>query len=196
MRVRITKKACISLDIIDNEVVLSHPDFIKPEVIEDFLKRNARSVEKLEKHTKLIPFKGVVLTFVEGSNFVLGETTVTAPTTKDAYKGLLKIFKKEVEAMISHHCQLMGTSVRVIKFSDTKTKWGSMSGSGEIQISHKLMMHGVESWNLTVVHELCHRFHFNHKPEFYRMLEIFVPNHLEIGLKRDNFTQVYNQMCR
>ncbi|MGB1092746.1 MAG: M48 family metallopeptidase [Oceanobacter sp.] len=57
-----------------------------------------------------------------------------------------------------------------------KTRWGSLSTRGYINLNRSLIHLQPEFIDLVVVHELCHLKHFDHGPGFQSLLASFIPD--------------------
>ena len=67
-----------------------------------------------------------------------------------------------------------------------RTRWGSCSSNGAINLNYQLLFVSPAMMNYVLVHELCHTVHLNHSKNFYRLLGGFVPEYkmLELKLKQ------------
>lgn len=63
-----------------------------------------------------------------------------------------------------------GVTVRRVSIGDAGTRWGSCSESGSIRFNWRLVLAPPEVRRWVVAHEVAHRVHMNHGPEF-RALE-------------------------
>ena len=63
-----------------------------------------------------------------------------------------------------------GVSVSRVGVGDPVSRWGSCSSSGAIRYSWRLIL--APDWvrRATVAHEVAHRVHMNHGPEFHRLV--------------------------
>ena len=59
-----------------------------------------------------------------------------------------------------------GVSVRRVSIGDAGTRWGSCSESGSIRYNWRLVLAPPEVRRWVVAHEVAHRLHMNHGPEF------------------------------
>ncbi len=57
-----------------------------------------------------------------------------------------------------------------------KARWGSCSSRGELCFNSLLMQQDQAQIDLVIVHELCHRRHFNHNNAFYKLLGSVLPD--------------------
>jgi predicted metal-dependent hydrolase len=64
-----------------------------------------------------------------------------------------------------------GVTVSKIGIGDPKSRWGSCSSSGAIRYSWRLIL--MPDWvrRATVAHEVAHRVHMNHGPQFHALVE-------------------------
>lgn len=60
-----------------------------------------------------------------------------------------------------------------------RTKWGSCSGKGNVNLNFRLMLAPPAISEYIVIHELCHLKHLNHDAEFSRLLERHCPDYAE-----------------
>ena len=75
-----------------------------------------------------------------------------------------------------HLCKKRGMDKPLLKIRKMKTRWGSFSRKGGVTLNLELIKAPRECIEYVVVHELCHLFHLNHGPEFYILLEQFIPD--------------------
>lgn len=57
-----------------------------------------------------------------------------------------------------------------------KARWGSMSRSGRLVLNRALIQAAVPEIDYVITHELCHRVHHHHGPEFFELLERVMPD--------------------
>jgi predicted metal-dependent hydrolase len=64
-----------------------------------------------------------------------------------------------------------GVAVSRVGVGDPQSRWGSCSASGGIRYSWRLVL--APDWvrRATVAHEVAHRVHMNHGPDFHRLVE-------------------------
>ncbi len=81
-----------------------------------------------------------------------------------------------------------GVSVSRVGIGDPVSRWGSCSYSGAIRYSWRLIL--APDWvrRATVAHEVAHRVHMNHAPEFHALVEELLgtdPKPARLWLKRE-----------
>ena len=89
--------------------------------------------------------------------------------TPQQLERLKKIARKLVPQRIAYYAPLVGVSSRVNKvfIRCQRTKWGSCSANGNININCLLLLAPPQVLDSVVVHELCHLKQMNHSKAFY-----------------------------
>jgi predicted metal-dependent hydrolase len=64
-----------------------------------------------------------------------------------------------------------GVGVTRIGIGDTRSRWGSCSSAGAIRYSWRLILAPAWVRRATVAHEVAHRVHMNHGPDFHALVE-------------------------
>ncbi len=62
-----------------------------------------------------------------------------------------------------------GIAIGSVGVGDPKGRWGSCSSSGDIRYSWRLILAPSSVRRATVAHEVAHRIHMNHGPDFHRL---------------------------
>lgn len=63
-----------------------------------------------------------------------------------------------------------GVTVSKVGVGDPVSRWGSCSGSGSIRYSWRLILAPAHVRRHTVAHEVAHRVHMNHGPDFHALV--------------------------
>lgn len=63
-----------------------------------------------------------------------------------------------------------GVGVAQVAVGDTRSRWGSCAASGKIRYSWRLILAPAFVRRATVAHEVAHRVHMNHGPDFRRLV--------------------------
>lgn len=63
-----------------------------------------------------------------------------------------------------------------LKIMQLKKRWGSLSKNRTLTINRDLIKAPKECIEYVIIHELCHLEHYHHGPEFYQLLERFLPD--------------------
>ena len=74
---------------------------------------------------------------------------------------------------------VVGVDYNTITIKDTKTRWGSCSAAGNINLHWRLIMLPERLSDYVIVHELCHRVEMNHSKLFWEHVGSILPDHKE-----------------
>jgi len=78
---------------------------------------------------------------------------------------------RTLEAETRAVAQRAGVSVGRVRVGDPRSRWGSCSSSGDIAYSWRLILMPPAVREATVAHEVAHRLHMHHGPEFHDEVE-------------------------
>jgi hypothetical protein len=70
-----------------------------------------------------------------------------------------------------------GLTVNKISIREQKSRWGSCSSQGDIALNCKLIFLPLPLVRYVLIHELCHRLHFNHSKRFWALVAKFDPQY-------------------
>mgnify|MGYP006275155731 FL=1 len=73
----------------------------------------------------------------------------------------------------------LGVTVTGLTIRGQRTRWGSCSARGRINLNRRLLFLEPALVEYVLVHELCHRHHLNHGPAFRRLLTCHLPDAAE-----------------
>jgi predicted metal-dependent hydrolase len=59
---------------------------------------------------------------------------------------------------------------------ELRQRWGSMSPGGRLLLNRRLVEASTEAIDYVITHELCHRLQANHSGDFWRLLEVVMPD--------------------
>jgi predicted metal-dependent hydrolase len=69
----------------------------------------------------------------------------------------------------------IGLKVAQVNVRDTKSRWGSCSGRGNLSFSWRLILAPEPVLDYVVAHEVAHLAEMNHGPRFWRLVESLSP---------------------
>lgn len=100
----------------------------------------------------------------------------------DKVKNILKLwyidqFKLLIQEKVKYYSLIIGVNPQRITIREQKTRWGSCSTKGNINLNWKLIMAPIEMLDYVVIHELCHLREMNHSRDFWMHVEKFFPQH-------------------
>ena len=101
-----------------------------------------------------------------------------APTESEI-EALKKKARAVLPGKVAFWSQKMGVKPTGIKITTARKRYGSCSGKNSLCFSCFLMNYPEEAIDLVVVHELCHIKVRHHGPNFYALLEQYLPDHKE-----------------
>jgi len=74
---------------------------------------------------------------------------------------------ERLEADTRRYAALAGVSIGRVSIGDPRARWGSCSSTGDIRYSWRLILAPPAVLESTVVHEVAHRLHMDHSPDFH-----------------------------
>lgn len=71
----------------------------------------------------------------------------------------------------------LGLDFNQVRLKNQKTRWGSCSSKGNLNLNWRLVMAPTSIVDYVVVHELCHLKIMNHSKEFWKLVECYIPDY-------------------
>jgi len=105
----------------------------------------------------------------------LGGPWATVPTRVLAWYRVeaLSLFA----ARLAFHATRMGVPVPVMRLSNARTRWGSLSAHGRMGLNWRLILLPDDLIDYVICHELAHLRQHNHSPAFWREVEALYPDY-------------------
>lgn len=97
--------------------------------------------------------------------------------TDDEIKLLRKKAKEIIPEKVEYYSGLMQLYPTSVKINSAKKRYGSCSGTNNLNFSLYLMDKDERFIDYVVVHELAHIKHHNHSKEFYSLIEKYMPDY-------------------
>lgn len=85
--------------------------------------------------------------------------------------------KAELPPKVAHYARQMGVQPTGLTITSARTRFGSCSGKNRICFSWRLMDYPEAAVDYVVVHELAHIVHKNHGPQFWALVERYMPDY-------------------
>lgn len=87
--------------------------------------------------------------------------------------------KSVIPDKVEYYGSIMGLKPNSIKINSAKKRYGSCSGTDNLNFSLYLMDKDERFIDYVVVHELAHIKYHNHSKEFYKLIEQYMPDYKE-----------------
>ena len=105
------------------------------------------------------------------------QTSKANPLDDAERKKLIQEAKKYFQEKTAYYAELLGVSYGRISIRHQKSKWGSCSAAGNLNFNALLMLAPESVRDYVIVHELCHRLHMNHSPQFWSEVRRICPDY-------------------
>jgi len=146
----------------DASIVVTLPNAVGESMVEKFLREKASWIfEKINYFSK---HKG----------------SVFANLTRDDFLKKKDEVRKQVEDIIEKYNKNGEFEINGLRIRNQKTRWGSCSEKGNININYKIIYLNKRMAEYIVFHELCHLKEFNHSSKFWRLVSDRFPDYREI----------------
>ncbi len=99
--------------------------------------------------------------------------------SEDEIKLLRKKAKEIIPLKVQYYANIMQVQPASVKINSAKKRYGSCSGTNNLNFSLYLMDKDEKFIDYVVVHELAHIKHHNHSKDFYKFIEQFMPDYKE-----------------
>lgn len=99
------------------------------------------------------------------------------PFTQEEINTLSEKAKQIIPERVRFYAPKIGVTYNRITIRCQRTRWGSCSSKGNLNFNCLLALFPIEIIDSVVVHELCHRKHMNHSPQFYAEIDKVFPDY-------------------
>jgi predicted metal-dependent hydrolase len=110
---------------------------------------------------------------IDGEIRVCSDTLHLARRVRDH---LVAMAQAEISPRAHRLAARIGREVARVSVRDTKSRWGSCSGQGNLSFSWRLIFAPEPVLEYVVAHEVSHLAEMNHGPRFWRLVESLIPN--------------------
>lgn len=118
----------------------------------------------------------------KGSRIVVSIPPRLAPDKKTLMVKLLieEWYKGQAQKLlpeqVDYYSKILNTPYNKLKVKDQKTRWGSCSNKGNINLNWRIIMAPHQVAAYVIIHELTHLRHMNHSKDFWNMVEESLPD--------------------
>lgn len=120
---------------------------------------------------------------IQQENFIASVRDISAINAPAIKQMLIKWYRRQAETILlestEKYSEIIGVTPSKITIKLFKARWGSCSIRREIQYNWKIVMAPQHIIDYLVVHELCHIWHHNHSPLFWKTVEKYYPEYKE-----------------
>ncbi|MBQ1383955.1 MAG: M48 family metallopeptidase [Firmicutes bacterium] len=152
----------------DGRVVIRAPLFMSSAEIDRFVRQKQ---DWIERHVSLQ--KKRMAAWKDGS----GNTA--PPLTDDQLEVLKKAARAKLPKRTAELAKVMGISYGRVSVRAQKSRWGSCSSAGNINLNCLLMLAPDRVQDYVIIHELAHRRHMDHSPRFWALVAAYCPDHAD-----------------
>lgn len=85
--------------------------------------------------------------------------------------------RRQLPARLARHAAAAGLAYRRVSIRNTRSRWGSCSSLGNINLSQWLMLLPAHLADYVILHELAHLEEMNHGPRFWQVLDRLTGGH-------------------
>ena len=90
---------------------------------------------------------------------------------------ILRRAREELPPKVAYYAQRMGLQPTGMTITSARTRFGSCSPKNRLCFSWRLMDYPEAAIDYVVVHELAHIVHKNHGPQFWALVERYMPDY-------------------
>lgn len=87
--------------------------------------------------------------------------------------------RRVLQDMLDKHARQMQVFFQIFRLKEQKTRWGSCSSKGNINLNWRIIMAPDEAIDYIIIHELAHLTHLNHSELFWQRVATFMPDYAE-----------------
>ena len=156
-----TDRKTLSIQLKHGEIIARAPLRMKDKEIYSFIESKKSWIEKN-------------LAKIEEREKAISEVQ---PFTQEEINALAEKAKTIIPERVKYYAPKIGVTYNRITIRCQRTRWGSCSSKGNLNFNCLLALFPLEVIDSVVVHELCHRKHMNHSPQFYAEIEKVFPEY-------------------
>jgi predicted metal-dependent hydrolase len=113
--------------------------------------------------------------------FHKGEFLLSKSSLRSAKEVLMNWYQKKageiIRERVDHYASRTGAEYKKIRITRARKRWGSCSSLGNLNFSWSLVMAPLDIIDYVVVHEITHLTQKNHSKDFWKRVELLIPDH-------------------
>ena len=84
--------------------------------------------------------------------------------------------RRKIDERVAEYSSVLGVRPKRITIRDTSSRWGSCSSARSLSFSWRLILAPPAVLDYVVAHEVAHLRELNHRPRFWRLVQLLVPD--------------------
>ncbi|MBE7090734.1 MAG: M48 family metallopeptidase [Clostridiales bacterium] len=100
---------------------------------------------------------------------------------QDVARNAKRVLKNEavklIPEIVKEYAAKMGVTPKSVEIKDYKSRNGACTNEGDLTFSWRIIMVDYPLVEYVVVHELAHLKHFDHSKDFWKEVEIYIPDY-------------------
>lgn len=109
-------------------------------------------------------------------------------------QSLISFYKTLANEVVIERAKRFANSINIkgamFKLSSAKTSWGTCNSSGTIRLGWRLVLLDASLIDYVILHELCHLREHNHSKNFWKLVEVYMPDYKARRQKLKEFSHV------
>lgn len=87
--------------------------------------------------------------------------------------------RRVLQDKLDKQAKQMQVAFHTFRLKEQKTRWGSCSSKGNINLNWRIIMAPDEAIDYIIIHELAHLTHLNHSDLFWQRVATFMPDYAD-----------------
>jgi predicted metal-dependent hydrolase len=164
-----------------NRFLHEKQEWIHKKLLEVHKRPQATIKQYTEKENFLFLGKHYPLVFTTGTHIMIKEETLYFPKAlhfrakKELENWYIAQAKEIITRRVTVHAEKMKAEYKNLRFSSTKSKWGTCFPDNSLQFNWRLIMAPLLVIDYVVIHELAHTTEKNHSQDFWRKVRLYTP---------------------
>lgn len=190
--IKVTSPYSVSINYI-NQLLIEKSSWIQKKIYEIESRKSNEKVPKLYQDGEVFLYLGTEYKLKINRNYTLKKPYVklearsilidapSSSTSEEVKKAIRLWYIQQFKQISSERIKLYSKSIDVfpkkVVIKEQKTRWGSCSSRGNINLNWKLIMSPIEILDYVIIHELCHLIEMNHSRKFWNAVVNFCPQY-------------------